>query len=73
VPAGVGQTFLRHAVHGPVQLRPQSVDGFGGQLRVEIDRLTRLAEQVRLEGGTLEHTAADGALTLRARLPRPAR
>ncbi|MGW2642056.1 sensor histidine kinase [Streptomyces sp. NPDC001348] len=35
--------------------------------------LTGLAERVRLEGGTLDHTAADGAFTLRARLPWPPR
>ncbi|MDG4860626.1 histidine kinase [Streptomyces sp. T-3] len=35
--------------------------------------LTGLAERVRLDGGTLEHTAADGTFTLRARLPWPAR
>ncbi|MFI0820805.1 sensor histidine kinase [Streptomyces sp. NPDC021098] len=35
--------------------------------------LTGLAERVRLDGGTLGHTAADGTFTLRARLPWPAR
>ncbi|WP_055551428.1 sensor histidine kinase [Streptomyces sp. NBRC 110028] len=35
--------------------------------------LTGLAERVRLDGGTLDHTAADGTFTLRARLPWPAR
>jgi signal transduction histidine kinase len=34
---------------------------------------TGLAERVRLDGGTLGHTAADGTFTLRARLPWPAR
>ncbi|WP_413797016.1 hypothetical protein [Streptomyces iranensis] len=35
--------------------------------------LTGLAERVRLDGGTLDHAAADGTFTLRARLPWPAR
>jgi signal transduction histidine kinase len=35
--------------------------------------LTGLAERVRLDDGTLEHLAADGFFTLRARLPWPAR
>ncbi len=35
--------------------------------------LTGLAERVRLDGGTLDHTATDGTFTLRARLPWPAR
>ncbi|MBI0295879.1 histidine kinase [Streptomyces sp. PRKS01-29] len=35
--------------------------------------LTGLAERVRLDGGTLDHTAADGTFTLLARLPWPAR
>ncbi|MCQ8187035.1 sensor histidine kinase [Streptomyces rugosispiralis] len=35
--------------------------------------LTGLAERVRLDGGTLDHTAADGTFTLRARLPWPTR
>ncbi|GAA0914603.1 histidine kinase [Streptomyces rhizosphaericus] len=43
-----------------------AVPGTGGGL-------TGLAERVRLDGGTLDHTATDGAFTLRARLPWPAR
>ncbi|WP_069862754.1 sensor histidine kinase [Streptomyces malaysiensis] len=35
--------------------------------------LTGLAERVRLDGGTLDHTAADNTFTLRARLPWPER
>jgi signal transduction histidine kinase len=35
--------------------------------------LTGLAERVRLDGGTLGHTAADGTFTLRVRLPWPPR
>ncbi len=35
--------------------------------------LTGLAERVRLDGGTLDHTAADGTFTLCARLPWSAR
>ncbi|MFI1095791.1 sensor histidine kinase [Streptomyces sp. NPDC020917] len=35
--------------------------------------LTGLAERVRLDGGTLDHTATGGMFTLRARLPWPAR
>jgi signal transduction histidine kinase len=73
----------KHANGAPVTVRLKGAPGYG--LSVEVVNpigpdagipgagagLSGLAERVRLDGGTLEHTAADGAFTLLARLPWP--
>ncbi|WP_419993440.1 sensor histidine kinase [Streptomyces boninensis] len=63
---GHGLTVEVRNALSPAPATPALIPGTGAGL-------AGLAERVRLDGGTLETTAADGAFTLRARLPWPAR
>jgi len=70
--AGGPGSGLTVEVRNELPAAPGPAAGPGGAIPGAGAGLAGLAERVRLDGGALEHTAAGGTFTLRARLPWPA-